>query len=820
PDAPLVVLDPADAARLGAAAPDVEDVLPLAPLQEGLLFHAGVDAGGGDAYVVQLLLDLDGPVDAAALSGAARAVLRRHPALRAAFRHTAEGTPVQVVVLDAPLDVQVIDVAAGPDQEARARRIADEERERPFDPGEAPLLRLALLRLGPQRFLLVLTVHHLVVDGWSLPVLVRELLALHAGGEGTGLAPVRPYRDWLAWAADQDRAASLAAWGRALAGLSEPTVVCGVDAAAVTGATRVTGPERVSEVDLDEDATAEVRAFARHHGLTLNTVVQGAWGMVLGMLTGSHDVVFGATVAGRPAELAGVESMVGLFVNTVPVRVRVEPGAPVASWLAGLQAEQAQLMAHHHVPLAAIQQVVGVGPLFDTLVVFENYPLDADGLAGAGPLTVRAVERRDATHYPLCLSVVPGRRLTLRLAHRPGLVEPGLADRIAGWVARALEALVAGPERPVGAVEVVPAEERAGLLADGYGPVRDVPVVTLPELFEAQASRRPADVALVAGGTALTYAELNARANRLARLLAGTGAGPEDVVALALPRTEELVVGLLAVLKAGAAVLALNTDDPAERLARQLADARPAGVVATRATAGVLPDGCRPLVLDEPSVRAELARCGAGDLGDGDGARPLGLDTPAYVISTSGSTGAPKAVVVPHGALTNLFHAQLADLVDPEVRAAGGRRLRAALVAPAVFDAFWEPVLWMVAGHELHLMGDEVRLDPERLVEEVRGRRIDVVDTTPSHLAPLLAAGLLDAGRHRPAVVTFGGEAAGAALWSALRAAAPAVRAYNFYGPTECTVDALWCAVADRSSPAIGRPLANVRAHVLDAALR
>ncbi|MBW3651026.1 MAG: amino acid adenylation domain-containing protein, partial [Actinobacteria bacterium] len=786
-----------------------EEVLPLGPLQEGLLFHAGVCAQGGDAYVVQLLVDVGGAVDGEALSAAAGAVLRRHAALRAVFRHAPDGTPVQVVAGEVHLPLRVVDLRAEPEREARARQVADEERARPFDPGEAPLVRLVLLRLGPERSRLVLTVHHLVIDGWSLPIVVGELLALYADPSGAGLPPAPHHREHLAWIAAQDHVRSMKVWEQALAGVQEPTRVCAAELATAT-----TAPERLREVRLGAEATSALDALARDHGLTLNSVVQGAWAVVLGALTATDEVVFGSTVSGRPAEVPGIESMVGLLVNTVPVRVRLDRAQPVVSALADLQAEQARLLPHHHLSLADIQRAAGVGELFDTLVVFENYPLEPGGPSGAGAPRVTAVERRDATHYPVCLTVVPGPRLVLRLSHRPDLIDSRLAEGMMSWLVRVLEAMVTDPQQPVGTVALVPPEERAGLGVHAGGPARAFPAVALPEVFRDQARRRPGEVAVVAGTTRLTYAELDGRADRLARRLAGNGVGPEDLVALAVPRNEHLLVGVLGVLRAGGAVLPMSIDDPAERIAFQLADAGPVCVL-TAGTPPALPDGCRRIALDEPGGEDEAA----GDLAGAGPTDPPPLDHPAYVVYTSGSTGAPKAVVVTHRGLSNLFHAQLADVITPEVEAAGGRRFRAALVAPAVFDAFWEPVLWMVAGHELHLMDDEVRLDPERLVQEVRARRIDLVDTTPSSLSQLLAAGLLDAGERRPAVVNIGGEAAGPALWSQLRDAG-GVHAYNFYGPTECTVDALFCRVGDSSSPLIGRPVANVQAYVLGAALQ
>ena len=413
---------------------------------------------------------------------------------------------------------------------------------------------------------------------------------------------------------------------------------------------------------------------------------------------------------------------------------------------------------------------------------------------------------------------MPGRQLTLRVSYRPGAVAPALVAGITGWLERVLAAIVADPHRPAGGIELLSAPER-GLVLERWNARRcDVPEATLPAMFEAQVARTPDETALVAGDERLSYAELDARANRLARLLIRRGVGPEAVVALALPRTADLVTALLAVLKAGAAVLALGTDHPAQRLAFQLDDAGVSCVVADRATWMSLPVEAPVVHLDDAAVGVELAGLAATSLTNTELRTPLRLDHPAYVIYTSGSTGTPKGVVVAHRGLTNLLHAHLADLIGPQVAAAGGRRMRTALIAPAGFDAFWEPVLWMVAGHELHLVDDETRLDPEALVRLVRSERIDLVDVTPLYVPTLVAAGLYD-GEHRPGILVLGGEALGPALWSRLRAL-DGVSAHNFYGPTETTIDAVSCRLTDDADPMIGRPVRNVSAYVLDPALR
>ena len=388
-DLPLLALTQGEIDELERQYPRIDDILPLAPLQEGLLFHANYDAQAPDVYTIQLALSLTGTLDGDALARAARALMQRHAGLRAGFRYAGlAGRPVQIVVPDAVprwsnIDLSMLDAAA------RARRLDDilaQDRAERFDLTSPPLIRFALIRLAADEHRLVLTGHHILMDGWSLPVLVRELLTLYAhelranhhhSGDATALPRVTPYRDYLAWIARQDHAAAVAAWREALSGLEEPTYL--VSSSAPRERTRVPAvPEQVA-LTLSEELTAALTRQARSQGLTLNTYVQAAWGILLGRLTGRDDVVFGVTVAGRPPEIAGIESMVGLFINTLPLRLQLPPGKPFVELLRDLQDSQSRLIAHQHLGLAEIQGLAGLGDLFDTLTVFENYPVDEAG---------------------------------------------------------------------------------------------------------------------------------------------------------------------------------------------------------------------------------------------------------------------------------------------------------------------------------------------------------------------------------------------------------------------------------------------------------
>ncbi|MGW3165544.1 amino acid adenylation domain-containing protein [Streptomyces sp. NPDC001142] len=450
-DLPLVDLDQAGIDALAAAHPGLSDVLPLTPLQEGLLFHSVLAKDGADAYAAQLVFDLEGPLDPVALRAAAGALLGRHAGLRAAFRHEDVARPVQIICEDVRIPWRERDLTGLPEEgrQEEARRLATAERGHRFDMTAPPLLRFLVLRLGKDRHRLLLTAHHILWDGWSTAILVRELFTLYArGGDASVLPPAPPHRDHLAWLAGRDRPAARHAWAAALRGLPGPTLVAD-DAPEPAPA-----QQHLTEL-LDEELTAALVARAQAHGVTLNTVVQVAWGLLLAAMTGADDVVFGASVSGRPPELPGVEDMVGLLTNTVPVRLRLRAGEPVPRTLARVQREQTALLPHHHLGLGDIQRQAsgpdggaapgpGGGGLFDTAITFVNHSFDAEDPAAAGGLRLVSFDVDDGTHYPLRLAAVPGRSLTLRLGHRPDVFSRARARRLLGRLVRTLETLAHG----------------------------------------------------------------------------------------------------------------------------------------------------------------------------------------------------------------------------------------------------------------------------------------------------------------------------------------------------------------------------------------
>ncbi|MGW6544061.1 amino acid adenylation domain-containing protein, partial [Streptomyces massasporeus] len=800
------------------------DVLPLTPLQEGLLFHALYDEHAADVYTVQLIFDLEGPLDPAALRAAANALLRRHPNLRAAFRHEGLSRTVQIVPHEVELPWTETDLSAEADperQRAELDRLLAADRAVRFDLTRPPLLRCALYRLGARRHRLVLTKHHILMDGWSMPVLVRELFQLYAHhGDDTALPRVTPYRQYLAWLDGQDKTAAEAAWSQALAGLEGPSLLAPADAPPAAE------PPRHLTVELTEELTARLRETARRHGLTLNTVLQGAWALLLAKLTGRDDVVLGATVSGRPPEIPGIETMVGLFINTLPVRVELPAAEPLADALARLQARQADLMAHQHLGLTEVQGIAGHGTLFDTIAVFENYPLDMAALQpGSEDLKLTGLQATDATHYALgVIAAVVDGRLTLRLDHRRDLFGTEEVRRIGDRLVRLFEAFADDPTRPAGRFDVLGRAEIERIVEGNNGrgaPAAPVAEDTLPALFAAQAARTPDAVAVSHQDDRLTYAELDARANRLARLLARHGAGPERFVALALPRCADLVVAVLAVLKSGAAYVPLDPDYPADRLAHMIEDARPALLV-TRSDAGLPADlgqGTERLLLDTPQTRDALTAEPATDPGT-----DVHPHHPAYVIYTSGSTGRPKGVVVPHQNVVRLFGA------TDHWFGFGPDDVWTLFHSYAFDFSVWE--LWgpLLHGGRLVVVPHAVSRSPEDFLRLLAEERVTVLNQTPSAFYQLMQADREnpDTGdRLSLRYVVFGGEALD--LWRLgdwyARHDDRAPVLVNMYGITETTVHVSHLALDAPSAAAgpgsmIGGAIPDLRIYVLDGGLR
>jgi amino acid adenylation domain-containing protein len=636
------------------------------------------------------------------------------------------------------------------------------------------------------------TFHHVLLDGWSVFQVLTDVFAAHAAlaaGEQPRLQARRPFADYVAWLGRQDRTQAEAHWRRTLAGLTAPTPLPYDRKPTAEAATR---SSRWLSQRLGEQETAALEDFARRHRLTLNTIVQGAWGLLVSRLSGESDVCFGATVSGRPTELPGADSITGIFINTLPVRLAVEEGAATVPWLRGLQADQADARGYGHVPLSQLQgwsEVPGGANLFESLVVFENYPINSSAAAEHG-LRVRELQALESTNYALTVVVSPGAELSVELGYDPRLFEESTAQGLAAQLTHVLGALAAAPdELPLDRIDTLPAAMRRRLLVDWNDTARPAAQTTLAALFEAAADRHPDAPAVLAPDGLLSYAELDTRANRLAHRLIARGVGPGRIVALVLPRSVEIVVAQLAVAKAGGAYLPVDPGYPAGRIALMLEDAAP------HLTLDSL-DGAEGGPAHRPTDR--------------DRPRPVDPDDPAYVIYTSGSTGTPKGVVVTHRGIGNFAAAEAEHY---EVRE-GDRVLQ---FASPSFDASVLE-LCMALPHGAALVVPEPGpLLGEHLARVLRERRVTHTLIPPAALATLPAG----TEKELPDLHTLivGGDACGTELTTRW---APHHRMINSYGPTEATVVATWSGplTADGAPPPIGRPVPNTRVRLLDARLR
>ncbi|MFD7546867.1 non-ribosomal peptide synthase/polyketide synthase [Streptomyces sp. NPDC059816] len=788
----------------------IEDVWPLSSLQEGLLFHSQYDEQADDVYVEQFVTGLAAPLDPAVLRASLQALLDRHASLRVGFQQPAGMQQfVQVVAQGVELPWREVDLSGLSVGEVgvEAARLKAEEGGRRFDVGVPPLLRVLLLRLDESRFELVLTLHHILMDGWSLPVLFGELSEVYgAGGDVSVLPVVTSYREYLAWLGRQDRGAARLAWGGLLEGVVEPTLV---GSAGVGGVVSAEGDgdgdgEGVGGVGhvvvrVGGGLVGVLRGVARERGLTLNSVVQGVWGVLVGVLTGRSDVVFGAVVAGRPAELVGVERMLGLFINTVPVRVVVDPYRSVEGFLGELQERQAGVLEHQHLGLAEIQRVVGQGELFDTLLVYQNYPVPAQGdLAPSGDgLQITGSSSSDTAHYPLILGVVPGEHMELRLDYHRDRFDAETVQALGDRMVRLLEQIAEDPSRPLAQLDVLDPAERTRL-TEWNDTLDEDPSDTVPQLFAAQAARTPYAVAVTgADGEGLSYAELDALSDRVAGGLVGRGVGPDGRVGVVLDRSPELVAVLLGVLKSGAAYVPLDAAHPVARLKGVVSEAGVSVVVADRVWEGLETVSVTELLDAAPLASAPV----------------VSPDALAYVMYTSGSTGRPKGVAVTHRNVAAFVADQVwrDDVVE-----------RVLVQANHAFDAstyeLWVP---LARGGQLVVApsGDLDAAERGRLIAEHKVTNVHATAGLFRVLAeesPEIFAGVRE--------VSTGGDVVSASAIRALLDAHPDLTVRTTYGPTETT--AFTTQIPYRAGdevPAnvpIGRPMDNSRAYVLDEFLR
>ncbi|RMC28995.1 non-ribosomal peptide synthetase, partial [Paracoccus alkanivorans] len=667
------------------------------------------------------------------------------------------------------------------------------DRHARFDLENDPPIRATLIRENNRKHDIAITTHHIAIDGWSLPVFLDELFTLY-DAPGEELPHVTPYAEYIRWTASRPETGSTGFWRDQFEGLEEPTLVApdATDHAAGTVLSR----------RLDRDATIRLSNRARNLGVTLNALIQSAWALYLSRRTGQRDIIFGTTVSGRSADLPGVERMVGLFINTLPLRLRPDPSLSASEFLRQAHDSLSAILEHQHVPLSTLQRIAGHDRLFDTLTVFENYPAGpADGDAGDATLTVERHSQHggDATHYPMGLAAVPGETLKLTLSYRSDLFGTKEARRVLDNVEAILFALADHADMKLGRIGLMDTTETDEMLDILHGGDRSREDRSLPGLVRDAARRVPGATALICGETRLDYAGLERDSAALARRLVGAGVRRGQIVAMLLPRGIPAITALLAIMRARAVYLPLDPAYPQDRITSVLADAAPVLVVTDRQNAALAPHHPHLLMDGEAPVSA------AND--------PLILpraSDPAYLIYTSGSTGRPKGVPLSHGAAVNAILSRAERYPLPEV----------SLLLPSLaFDASLGVIFGALAsGSALILPEPGIEKQPVELARLIERHGIREWISGPGLWRAVLDEDGADLSSLR--TVVLGGEAIPASLVAAHEQSMTAAL-WNEYGPTEA---AIWCASAlvikdGTRLNLIGRPISNMQFLILDASL-
>jgi amino acid adenylation domain-containing protein len=792
---------------------EIEDLYPLSPMQQGMLFHSLVAPESG-MYFEQTSWKLTGALDVAAFNRAWGRVAERHSILRTAFVWEDLDEPLQAVYERVELPIEQHDwrKLTPAEQAIRLEAVLLADRGRGFDLAQVPLMRLALIRLADDAYQFIWSHHHLLLDGWSVPALLAEVLAFYQAfvqGQDLALEPARPYRDYIAWLQEQDKARAEAFWRQTLAGFTAPTPLM-IDRGYTPPRA---APYGVHGAQLSAEATAALQALARQQQVTLNTVVQGAWAVLLSRYSGEADVLFGATVSGRPADLPGSESLIGLFINTLPVRVSLKPGAPFLSLLKELQAQQAAQREFEYSALTQVQgwsEVPRGTPLFESLLVFESYPVDREALRRqSSGVQVQPTDEFTRTNYPITVAVTPGQALSLELGYDGGRIPPDAARRMLGHLRVLLEGIAADPEQAIATLPLLTAAERQQVLVEWNDTAAPFPAeLCAHQLFEAQAEQTPDAVAVTFDSQQLTYRELNERAKQLAHHLRTLNIGPDTLVGLCVEPSFEMIVGLLGVLKAGGAYVPLDPNYPADRLAFMLTDSQVPVLLTQSHLLPRLPaHEAKVICLD--SDWPEIAQ-----LPITNHQSPISPTNLAYVIYTSGSTGQPKGTLLAHRGLVNLC-----QVVREQFDIRPGRRVLQ--FAAFSFDSsVVEIIPALVNGATLVLARRERLLSASGLLDLLREEAITLAILPPSLLNAL---DIPDDGLPALRTLVSAGEACSweiAERWARLPSGERR-RFFNGYGPTENTVAATLHLVAERvpgtNTVPIGRPIANVQVYVLDA---
>ncbi|MBR8840828.1 MAG: amino acid adenylation domain-containing protein, partial [Stigonema ocellatum SAG 48.90 = DSM 106950] len=789
---------------------NIADIYELSPMQQGMLFHT-LYAPKSGVYFEQLSCTLQGNLNVLAFKQAWQEVVARHAILRTSFYWEEVDKPLQVVRLDVDIPWEEhdwLDLTLS-EQQQRLEGFLLTDREQGFQLDQAPLIRFTLIKVRNDTYQFVWSYHHLLMDGWCMYIIFKEVLAFYEARQKAHplyLKAPFPFGNYILWLQQQNLSQAETFWRQTLQGFTNPTSLLTIGDQSNQSETC----DR-QHFQLSETVSATLQSLVQEQNLTLNTLVQGSWALLLSRYSRESDVVFGITVSGRPPTLLGVESMVGLFINTLPLRVQISATDELLPWLQQLQVQQVELQQYSYSPLVEIQgwsDVPRGRALFESIVVFENYPIDATLQEQSAGLDISNVRTFEKTNYPLTVIAVPGQELSVEMAYDSSYFDACTIRRMLGHFQTLLEGIASHPQQLLGDLPWLTERERDQLLVEWNNTEKEYPSQKcIHELFEAQVQLTPDAVALVFEDTQLTYHELNRRGNKVAEYLLRLGVKPEVLVGLCVERSVWMVVGLLGILKAGGAYVPLDPNYPQQRLSYMLEDSQVSVLLTQQSLRDRLPNQEQVVCLDTNWQRIDT------ESGENlvSGACP---DNLAYVIYTSGSTGKPKGVLVSHQAICNhMFWMQTSfPMMQTD---------KVLQKTPFSFDAsVWEFYAPLLVGAQLVMARPGGHQDSAYTIEAIAKYQITTLQLVPSLLRMLLSEGLENCkSLHR---VFCGGEALPVELVERFNSKLDA-ELYNLYGPTETTIDATFFSCKGGNSQqiiSIGKPIGNTKIYILDKQLQ
>lgn len=784
---------------MSTALQNVDDVYPLTGTQQGMLYHTLSDPTSG-VYVNQVITPISGDLDVARFEQVWAEVLARHETLRTAFLWDGLDDPLQVVRSHVQTEWHHRDMAAIPiaEQDSKLADFLDADRRRGFDLAKPPLCRMTLVRLGLLQWKWIWSFHHLIVDGWSASLILDELFARYGSTDPGGVELANPpkYRDFIAGYLARDEGREKTFWTEQLAGFTEPHRL---EVPGLPPEPNASGHETYS-LDLGDSVSEALAAAARELNVTLNTMFLGAWALVLSRWTRATDVLFGTTVAGRPSSLPGVEQATGLFINTLPQRIRVAPGAQLGDWLRDVQRNQIKTREFEQSSLASIQrwsEVYGGQPLFDSILVFENYPRSKNANR-FGEIEIGDRTYLEQSNYPLAVLVIPGDSIRVSLVYDTSVLADLAIESIGSQLRAVLTSIASGSNEQLARYRLTSEQDDSWLGVVGIGSDITEEPTTIHEMIRRVAAAAPEATAVVDPAGLTSYRDLLVRSEAIADRLVAAGVGPNRLVGLHINRSTDMIAGMIGILEAGGAYVPLDPAYPAAHLHDLLSNDGIDYVLTTASLAGGVPDDVTKVMIDADTVPRETNQRVA----------PTDTDL-AYVIHTSGSTGRPKGVMVPHRNLVQSTRARSVHYGGPV-----GSFL---LLSSFAFDSSVAGIFWtLTTGGTLVLPAPDQERDVMSSLELARQQHATHTLCLPSLYEVLLehsTSGQLDSLR----VAIVAGEACPARVLEAHRDRLPNAELHNEYGPTEATV---WCTVhraadADEILP-IGRPIAGSRIFLLD----